>query len=434
MIEIKSPLVSVCIPTYNGAEYLSEAIESIFAQSYAYENLEIIISDDNSKDKTIEIAKAYQAKSPIKFSIFEHEQYGIAGNWNFSIAKSQGEYIKFIFQDDLMLPDCIAEMVKLAETDDDLGLIFSPREVFLAKGAEHDSGCIQVHQHGQDVHTFWSDLKEVQWGTDLLCDPQFFQSPLNKVGEPSTVLIRKSIFDEIGFFDEELHQTLDMDMWFRIMCNYKIGFCNQRLVRFRVHPHQASRRNLGIKNALDNQMLRAKMLYSPEYRINNLEVESILKSGTQHLMRSELEQIFKSLAKLQNSVSQEVVNQKQSEINSVKDRLAKAEKYIETKLGLREQSHRDLKHNNAIEFNLIVKEAWNAYNNSNNVEMIYLLERSQILSSLSRTEVIATWIQRFSDLAKEEEKDFNAFTLINLEEWQTLINNNLLLLNSHYCQ
>jgi len=418
------PLVSVCIPTYNGAEYLRETIESVFSQSY--KNLEIIISDDNSQDKTIEISRKYQAISPVKFSILEHEQYGIAGNWNFSIAKSNGKYIKFIFQDDLMYPECINQMVHLAETDDKIGLVFSPREVFLAQGAENDRGCIQVHEYGQDIHTFWSNLKQVQWGTELLCDPQFSKSPLNKVGEPSTVLIRKSVFDEIGLFDEELHQTLDMDMWFRIMCNYKLGFCDRKLVRFRVHPNQASHKNLGLKNAIDNQMLRGKMLYSSQYKINDPEVEKVFRSGTQKLMESELKQLLDLVADLQQQIPK--TTHKKQEIHSLKKQLDKVEKFLEIELNLTEGNNQEIQEKNKFEYEIIVKKAWCAYQNKDLHKTISLLKNSSnVNTELLPTELLLDWIDKFSSLSKIENSkiSFDAYSLINDEEWIAFIKNHV---------
>jgi glycosyltransferase involved in cell wall biosynthesis len=427
MVVNKPPLVSVCIPTYNGAEYLAEAIESVFAQSYASENLEIIVSDDNSQDKTIEIARAYQKRSPIKFKIFEHEQYGIAGNWNFSIAQSQGKYIKFIFQDDLMLPDCIVEMVNLAEKDQDLGLIFSPREVFLAQGAENDSGCLQVHQHGQDVHSFWSNLKQVQWGTDLLSDPQFFESPLNKVGEPSAVLIRKSVFERIGFFDEELHQTLDMDMWFRIMCNYKIGFCNQRLVRFRVHPDQASRKNLGLKNALDNQMLRAKMLYSSEFEIDNSQVKDVFRSGTQKLIQSELQQLLNHIASLQQQLK-DITHHQEQEISALQQQIKTIEKCLEIELNLGKNTTQDLQQKNEFEYNMLIKHAWLSYADGDLPKMLSLFEKSRSKNpELLPTEFVSDLFNILTTLSQDYHQEMlvDTYQLLNNPFWSTFIKANL---------
>ena len=96
----QQPLVSVLIPTYQGEEFLEEALESVLSQTY--HNLEIIISDDGSVDRTLEIAKNFQLQSSIKFKILTHQRLGMIPNWNFCLSMAQGKYIKFLFQDDVL--------------------------------------------------------------------------------------------------------------------------------------------------------------------------------------------------------------------------------------------------------------------------------------------------------------------------------------------
>ena len=74
------PLVSVCIPTFNGEKYLQEALDSVAQQSYA--NLEVIISDDASTDKTLEMLEDYKNNSKNTVRIFHHNPDGIAKNWD----------------------------------------------------------------------------------------------------------------------------------------------------------------------------------------------------------------------------------------------------------------------------------------------------------------------------------------------------------------
>ncbi|MGD1699640.1 glycosyltransferase family 2 protein [Dapis sp. BLCC M229] len=92
----------------------------------------MIISDDNSTDKTIKIVKTLKSENPqIDFQIIYHRNYGLVGNLNFCISLAKGKYIKFLFQDDLLEPNCIEQLVKLAETDLEIGLVFSRRRVIL---------------------------------------------------------------------------------------------------------------------------------------------------------------------------------------------------------------------------------------------------------------------------------------------------------------
>ena len=88
------PLVSICIPTYNGEAFIAEAIQSAIAQTYP--NIEIIVSDDGSADKTVAIAQSFQSQTSADFRIVLHRNYGLSQNWNFCISQTKGEYIKFL--------------------------------------------------------------------------------------------------------------------------------------------------------------------------------------------------------------------------------------------------------------------------------------------------------------------------------------------------
>ena len=230
------PLVSVCIPTYNGEKYLKEALDSILSQTYS--PLEIILSDDGSTDNTVAIAQSVQSKFSGDFKIFTHCQYGLAANWNYAIAQAQGKYIKFLFQDDILEPDCITKLVNLAEQDEEIGLVFSRRNILFSDTAKSNKICRGIGASAQDLQQAWSNLKPIQQGTELLSNFNILNPPLNKIGEPSTVLIKKSVFDRLGYFDADLQQLVDVEMWFRIMSYYKIGFINENLSAWRIHPEQ----------------------------------------------------------------------------------------------------------------------------------------------------------------------------------------------------
>ncbi len=278
-VPIKTPpLVSICIPTYNGEKFIKAAIKSALSQTYPY--LEIIISDDNSTDKTIEIARALQPEnSEINYRIILHRNYGLVGNFNFCISEAKGKYIKFLLQDDLLAPNCIEELVKLAEQDPEIGLVFSRRSVILEPGAENHSTCVAAYRGTQDLHQDWSNLKTIQPGKDLLLDPNLMKYHLNKIGEPTTVLIPKAIFEKIGLFDSSLSQLLDIDMWLRIIGSYKIGFVDQSLSQFRIHPQQQTQLNLTSgKNHQDYQKFYQKILENPVYNFLTPEVKkTVLK-------------------------------------------------------------------------------------------------------------------------------------------------------------
>jgi glycosyltransferase involved in cell wall biosynthesis len=239
----KSPLVSVCIPTYNGEDYVLEALQSVVNQSY--DNLEVLISDDNSSDNTIKLVSDFiDSHSDKSMKLFTHERFGLVQNWNFCISQAKGKYIKFLFQDDLIAECAIEKMVCLAEQDSEIGLIFSPREVFIEEEAMKNIFSLQLFNGIQEIHKKWTCLKPIQHGHELLSDPCMFDTfGENKIGEPSTTLIRKESFNAVGLFDANLCHVVDTDMWYRIMSKYKIGFINEPLSRFRIHSKQQSVKN-----------------------------------------------------------------------------------------------------------------------------------------------------------------------------------------------
>lgn len=244
-------LVSICIPTYNGEAYLAEALQSAIQQTYR--NIEIVVSDDNSSDETLRIVESFKAKTTVPIHVYNHQPSGIAANWDNAVRKAQGKYIKFLFQDDLLVPDCVEEMLAQFVTDDEIGLVFSKRKI-LSEIA--DDKWIAKHK---SVHKYWKALKPVNEGKDLLKDPGLLTQPLNKVGEPSVVMFKKEVFYRVGPFHPELMQKLDYEYWFRIMKYYKVGFVDKELSAFRFHTAQATG---GYRKSYAKKRLEEKRFYN----------------------------------------------------------------------------------------------------------------------------------------------------------------------------
>lgn len=256
-------LVSILIPTYQAEKYLSETLASALSQTYP--NLEIIVSDDGSTDTTLEIAKSFQEKTSLPFKILSHENMRMVNNWNYCIFNAQGEYIKFLFQDDILTPNCIEEMVNLIEQDQEIGLVFSPRGTLMSEDAVSLKSCQDIYNGCSNLHTYWSNLTDIQSGQSLLKDSNFLEDPLNKIGEPSTVLIKNEVFKKIGEFDPELFQLVDLEMWTRIMVYYKIGFIDQTLSYFRIHPNQQSVKNIAMGEGVRDYLRFYRKLMTDSY-------------------------------------------------------------------------------------------------------------------------------------------------------------------------
>ena len=116
----KSPLVSIGMPVFNGENYISEAIESILRQTY--KNLEVIVSDNASSDKTIEICEKYCQKDD-RIKLYRNsENLGAAKNYNKALSLAKGKYFKWAAHDDYTSDDFIEKCVNVLEGDSDIHL------------------------------------------------------------------------------------------------------------------------------------------------------------------------------------------------------------------------------------------------------------------------------------------------------------------------
>lgn len=242
--------------------HLEEALASIESQDYP--NLEVVFSDDGSTDGTLERIREFAAASRFEVKLLRHQHTSLAGNWNNCVANASGVYIKFLFQDDLMQPNCISIMMELAVRDSEVALVFSPREIVFEGVKDESSPAWKIAQSCAVLHTGWSDLREVQEGLTLLADPALLDGVWNKIGEPSIVLLKKQALIDVGGFDPNLCQLIDLDMWYRLMTVGKVGFVDEPLSSFRIHDKQLSVDNAHSGKARNDSMLFAKkVVHSP---------------------------------------------------------------------------------------------------------------------------------------------------------------------------
>ena len=126
------PLVSVPVITYNSSKFVLETLESIKAQTY--QNIELIISDDCSADNTVELCQQWVEKNKTRFVrtqiITSETNTGVSANLNRAEAACQGEWIKGIAGDDLLMPNCIADCVQYVQQHPNIIYLFGRIEAF----------------------------------------------------------------------------------------------------------------------------------------------------------------------------------------------------------------------------------------------------------------------------------------------------------------
>src|SRR5262249_24131117 len=101
--------VTVCIPTYNGASYIGQSIESVLRQTYG--NLEILVGDDANRCETAAIVRQYARKDSRIRIVINEVNLGLVSNWNRCVELATSDWIKFVLQDDLIEPECVAKMI-----------------------------------------------------------------------------------------------------------------------------------------------------------------------------------------------------------------------------------------------------------------------------------------------------------------------------------
>lgn len=114
------------------------------------------------------------------------------------------------------------------------------------------------------MHNSWYNLKieshKIYDGKVLLGNKNLLEIPKNKIGEPTAVLLKKEVFNKVGYFSTTLKQALDIDFWYRLMQFYSVVFIDEELVTFRLHDNQAS--SINANNYLSEEKLLNEQMYS----------------------------------------------------------------------------------------------------------------------------------------------------------------------------
>ncbi len=249
------PLVSVCIPAYNSAVYIKKTMESVLSQEY--ENIELVVVDDCSRDNTLEVVRS--VKDPRVRIVKNEKNLGMTGNWNKCLAEAKGDYIKLICADDILYRDSIKKELRALLKHPEVTLVMSDTALIDEKGER--TGCFKRYPRSGLL-----DGKKV--AKRALIFKSFFGAPCN-------TLFPRSSWERAGGFDPEFPYILDFDMWLRMACLGKIYVIHEELNGFRVRNDS----NTGN-------------LINDDRKTYNLEHKKLLKKhnglGAVHLNRFEL--------------------------------------------------------------------------------------------------------------------------------------------------
>lgn len=193
-------LVSIILPTYNRAEFIGKALDSVLAQTYT--KWECIIIDDGSTDNTRELLEAY---GDSRFKYLHQENQGVSGARNTGIAQSKGEILALLDSDDEWMPNKLEFQLDYMQTN---GYEVCQTEEIWVRG-------------GKRVNQPAKYAKPEGW---------FFDKSLEMcLISPSCTMFTKAAWEHIGPFDVEMASCEDYDMWLRACLKYPVGLVREKL-------------------------------------------------------------------------------------------------------------------------------------------------------------------------------------------------------------
>lgn len=230
----KLPLVSVCIPAYNSEATLGETLEAVLAQDYP--RLEVVVSDNQSTDRTKAIVEHY-AKYGVRYCWHSEGRpawaatmptyIGGFANWNYVLSQGGGDYLCLFHSDDLYEPSIVRQQVEVMQAHPHVGAVFARMRMIGEDGRPIRMVTSKFPFAGRRVTFDFSTLMNA-----ILVHNNFLPTP--------SVMLRRSVIEKMGGFDErQFLTTADLEMWLRIARQgYKIAIIDKPLLKYRISQRQ----------------------------------------------------------------------------------------------------------------------------------------------------------------------------------------------------
>jgi len=235
---VSDPTVSVIIPTYNYGHYISEALDSVFAQTYT--DYEVIIVDDGSTDGTPEIVAPYLDRA--KFISTDH--VGHTNARDVGIAASRGRYICFLDSDDMFTPDKLELQVPFMEAHPEIDFVFSDFSSFDEAGERFDAWVSKQKR--------FSSVPYRQEGVHRLFEGSLYDAVFyERLVLPGTMLIRRGYLIETGVYDSDVAAKVFYSKFLHTLDKSNVAYTDTATVRRRWH---------GDNISLDNEVVNVAIV------------------------------------------------------------------------------------------------------------------------------------------------------------------------------
>lgn len=229
------PFVSVVIPSYNHEKFIQECIQSVLNQTY--QDFEIIITDDGSSDRTVDLIEGF---SDTRIKLFKFPvNMGASIAANHCILNSSGKYIAMLNSDDIWYPRKLEIQVDYLETHPDISIVFTRAEWIDDAGRplRQWGGRKNIFNVGNRTRFEW--LRHFFYTGNSLCHP--------------CSLIRREHYFDVGLLDPSFASLPDFDLWVRFCLKYDIHVLDQPLVYFRKINEHKNASGDNINNRIRNR-------------------------------------------------------------------------------------------------------------------------------------------------------------------------------------
>ena len=232
------PAVSLLLPTYEPQPaHLRAAIDSVLAQTFT--DWELVIHDDASTVDVEGLIRPYVTDPRIRFHRSPVRR-GIGGNWNASVQHAKSTFTTFLFQDDTWHPEYLKRSLDILQHESGVGFTAADH-TYVMEGPTAAAAT--------GIYKEVGDLRGTVMKDGRIRHEEFLTSWIelglrpNLIGEPSFVVLRRAVMEDIGQFREDMKQGLDAEYWVRCLLKTDGWWIGEKLGKFRVHPMGATAMN-----------------------------------------------------------------------------------------------------------------------------------------------------------------------------------------------
>lgn len=252
--KVRGPLVSICIPAYNSERFIERTIRAALDQTYT--NIEVVVVDDGSKDRTVEIVQSIS--DPRLRLIVNEENLGMTGNWNKCVRSCQGDYVKLIPADDILYPESIEKSVRYLRKYEDVKLVIT--------------GIDLINNEDEKVGSYasWGFAGAFPGKRIAKCSVMLN----NFFGNPVGAMFRRADFEAVGGFDPKIPIILDFDLWLGLAAMGDVAVIPEKLGAFRVRTDSNTGVMVGAKGrdyTAEHARLLDKHIAKGSFRMNRAE-------------------------------------------------------------------------------------------------------------------------------------------------------------------